>query len=364
MSYRPKQKINLDASAISSGTANQQSTSQQSKAKKQRKELNPNVRGNYTQYYGFRLPYQQHKIHSGDVYEASSCDERLRYLPKECIQNMKVLDVGCNTGYLTHVIARSMSPACIMGIDIDPDLIKRAQWDLLNKSSQMKPSRIRVTSDQSNLLDQVDVLRDSSDLDKDAMVTGTGDHLNYFPLSMPILFGPIPIVQDQVHQIADDQVVQMDTDLQQSPSQYPNNIYFEAWDILAPAVKKSNSQLFTHAPYDTVLAMSVTKWIHLYGGDADIRRFFKTIYNMISPGGVFIIEPQGWSSYKKYFSHSRYTEQDLHLRPWKEDADEYQLPTFWDILINEVGFKQGKVIKAANPQGKAFEKRPIWMFRK
>ena len=36
--------------------------------------------------------------------------------------------------------------------------------------------------------------------------------------------------------------------------------------------------------YDTIMCLSVTKWIHLNGGDATLKAFFKKLYNSLTPG--------------------------------------------------------------------------------
>lgn len=51
--------------------------------------------------------------------------------------------------------------------------------------------------------------------------------------------------------------------------------------------------------YDFVLALSITKWIHLNNGDEGIKRFFKKIYLNLTVNGALLLEPQSWVSYKK-----------------------------------------------------------------
>ena len=53
------------------------------------------------------------------------------------------------------------------------------------------------------------------------------------------------------------------------------------------------------AEYDVILALSLTKWIHLNWGDAGIKRFFQKVYAHLRPGGRFIVEPQPFSSYSR-----------------------------------------------------------------
>ncbi len=46
--------------------------------------------------------------------------------------------------------------------------------------------------------------------------------------------------------------------------------------------------------YDTILALSVTKWVHFNNGDDGIKKFFHKVYDSLREGGVFILEWQGW----------------------------------------------------------------------
>jgi len=51
--------------------------------------------------------------------------------------------------------------------------------------------------------------------------------------------------------------------------------------------------------YDLILCLSVTKWIQLNEGDEGLKRLFKKIYKLLDEGGLFVLEPQPYHSYKR-----------------------------------------------------------------
>ncbi|MEO2192349.1 MAG: Bin3 domain-containing protein, partial [bacterium] len=66
--------------------------------------------------------------------------------------------------------------------------------------------------------------------------------------------------------------------------------WFVHGNVLASKVERGS--------FDCITALSVSKWIHLHSGDGGIRAFFGKVRDMLAPGGKFILEPQGWRSYK------------------------------------------------------------------
>jgi 7SK snRNA methylphosphate capping enzyme len=46
-------------------------------------------------------------------------------------------------------------------------------------------------------------------------------------------------------------------------------------------------------------SFSVSKWIHLNGGDAGLKHFFERVYRALVPGGTFVLEAQPRESYIK-----------------------------------------------------------------
>ncbi|XP_066584215.1 7SK snRNA methylphosphate capping enzyme-like [Prorops nasuta] len=261
--------------------------------------------GNYNRYYGYRNPH--HEV-----------DTRLRVFAqrKELFFGKDVLDIGCNIGHITLSVARDFLARTVTGIDIDRTLISIARQNVKHYVNC-------VQSPASND-DTVD-LRDSD--------------ANFFPMSMPINYGPVDVpgfTKNKKHK------------------SFPYNVTF----VQGNYVLEDDALLCSEQPqFDTILCLSITKWIHLNFGDAGLKQSFKRMHAQLRPGGVLLLEAQSWSSYsrKKKLTEKIYKNyQSIEFRPCK--FTQY-------LLSSEVGFAKCEVLSIPPHPSKGFQ-RPIQLFTK
>ncbi|XP_076130088.1 7SK snRNA methylphosphate capping enzyme [Alosa pseudoharengus] len=339
--------------------------------------------GNYTKYYGYRNP-------------GVSDDPRMDFLRPEWFQGRVVLDLGCNTGHLTMFIAKQCLPSRIVGLDIDGGLIHAARQNIRYYLSeiQAREARRNGTEDQPQSRGMDDLkdgmLEEQREQRKDAVEEGRrgrpgadrglksnreesggncfeqrqreversnertsdkkeggdgggggppkGSHT--FPVSLRISRGPIAAPP-----------------LPKSPSQqqgsFPANVSFVTGNYV---VENDQFLLTQKEEYDVILCLSVTKWVHLNWGDAGLKRLFHRVYRHLRPGGIFILEPQPWSSYgrRKRLTDTIYKNYvNIRLKP--DDFSTY--------LTSEVGFNSYELIGIPMNLSRGFQ-RPIYLFHK
>ncbi|KAM6492337.1 Bicoid-interacting protein 3 (Bin3) domain containing protein [Amanita muscaria] len=183
------------------------------------------VYGNYHGYYSKRPAIN---------------DPRLAILPKELFVGAKVLDVGCNEGWVTCEIAQRLGAHKVVGVDIDESLVNAA-WR----------RRRAVWSSQ-----------------------GPDGQPDYFPASCEHEFGPLPVPPG-------------------GKGVFPHNITFRTADWIEEEIVEDKDG------YDVVIAFSLSKWVHLNGGDEAVEKFFRRVHSVLRQGGTFILEPQAWETYAK-----------------------------------------------------------------
>lgn len=226
-------------------------------------------------------------------------DPRLPYFDLKWFKGKDVLDIGCNAGHLTLALADQFQPHKILGMDIDGKLIQAARQNIRHILSQRR--------------------KDSAK----------------FPRALEMTRGPL-----EAHP------------LMGSSDQFPNNILFLQGNYVPGSEEVLNLQ---KEEYDTVLALSITKWIHLNNGDTGLKLFFRKIFRQLRPGGKLILEPQPWSTYRKRAKltpelFSNY--QSIKLKP--EGFKHYLL---------SIGFVKCEVIGVPVTKAKGF-RRPLLLFTK
>lgn len=225
-------------------------------------------------------------------------DGRLRKFKPEWFECKDVLDIGCNVGHVTLAIARDFQPRKIVGIDIDHNLIRSARHNIRNFLSTM--------------------------------------HGGKYPASSAISYGPIeaPPVPD-------------------SSTRFPRNVMFMQGNYV---LERDEQLEMVREEYDAILALSLTKWMHLNTGDAGLKRAFHRMYRQLHPGGRLILEPQPWASYRK---RKKLTETIYH----NYHSIELRPEMFRQYLLTEVGFSKCEAIDVPFNKSKGF-RRPLLLFTK
>lgn len=138
-------------------------------------------------------------------------------------------------------------------------------------------------------------------------------------------------------------------------TKFPGNIAFKQCNYVLSA---DNLLDLEEPRYDTILCLSVTKWIHLNFGDDGLKRAFKRMYRQLNAGGTLILEAQDWKGYKR-----RKT-----LTP-EINANYKQIQffpkLFHDYLLSSaVGFEESHPIKLPQEHSANGFKRPIIAYKK
>ncbi|KAJ7165875.1 Bicoid-interacting protein 3-domain-containing protein [Mycena filopes] len=223
------------------------------------------IHGNYHGYYAKR---------------PSVNDPRLELLPPSTFTGKRVLDVGCNEGWVSCEIAQSHGASRVVGVDID-DALVRGAWRRRRTvwSAQGPPAEVEMETSTSRKRKRTE-----------PSAVGEAD---YFPASCAHSLGPLPIPHS-------------------ARELFPHNLSFRTADWVSEPIPEDEGG------YDVVLAFSITKWIHLNGGDSALTRFFTRVSAVLQPGGHFVVEPQAWDTYRKakrMDKRLKDTAQGLVLRP-------------------------------------------------
>ncbi|XP_039296939.1 7SK snRNA methylphosphate capping enzyme [Nilaparvata lugens] len=228
-------------------------------------------------------------------------DPRLRVLlrRRDLFEGKDVLDIGCNVGHVTLALAKEAAPRSVIGIDIDRQLIEAAKRNVKHYVSFDKNQKLP------------------------------------FPRAMAKMYGPLDATTDK--------------------TVFPHNVSF----VQGNYVLDSDARLSLDAclqQFDTIVCLSVTKWLHLNWGDAGLKRAFRRIFAQLRPGGALVLEPQPWHSYNK--------KRNLTPEMWQNYKSIELFPhKFSQHLLSEVGFTKCEVLGVPHHHSKGFQ-RPLKLFTK
>ncbi|CAH0768359.1 unnamed protein product [Bemisia tabaci] len=298
--------------------------------------------GNYNRYYGYRNPHFE-------------TDPRIKCFTKrrELFFDKDVLDIGCNIGHITLTIARDFGARSIVGLDIDKKLIQVARTNIkhyincVNSPSNphFTPERNESIPSESTSAAPVSSTASSTTPLEAGPSTSTAppelstkqETTNFFPISMPIIYGPLQVPgTSSSHRKG-----------------FPHNVSF----VQGNYVLDSDVLVSMEQPqFDVILCLSITKWIQLNWGDAGLKRAFKRMFAQLRPGGVLILEPQSWPSYKK--------KRNFTETMWKNYKEVKFFPhQYSTYLLSVVGFSKCEVMATPLHQSKGFQ-RPIKVYTK
>ncbi|XP_037036221.1 probable RNA methyltransferase CG1239 [Bradysia coprophila] len=135
---------------------------------------------------------------------------------------------------------------------------------------------------------------------------------------------------------------------------FPFNVEFKSGNYVLANEKLLEMEV---EQFDTILCLSVTKWIHLNCGDDGLKLTFRRMYKQLLPGGRLILEAQDWKSYKRRKNLTPNIAANYkNIRLLPDAFDQY-------LLSEEVGFQNRFTINVAQHNAKGFQ-RPIKVFVK
>ncbi|KAF9983797.1 hypothetical protein BGZ75_004732 [Mortierella antarctica] len=261
---------------------------------------------------------------------AKKVDLRLEFLEPSWFRGKRVLDIGCNAALLSVFIAMHYKPCKIQGVDIDPSLIVKAEKFVRQTYSQISP--------QAYTQQQVATSPGRKQNQDKTLEPQEVPYESYFPKALQLMHGWLPIPKKT----------------EQTQALFPHNIEFRVADWVTETARKGESDL---EQWDVIIGFSLTKWIHLHHGDDGIKRFFQDVYKSLAPGGLFLVEPQAYSTYNR---------RCKILTKMKEhyDAMTFMPEHFRDYLLSDnVGFREGVLLGQSEGNAKNFN-RDIYLFRK
>ncbi|GLJ53116.1 hypothetical protein SUGI_1131760 [Cryptomeria japonica] len=252
------------------------------------------VYGNYHSYYNYRID------------QALDEDPRMKVLRKEWFEGKNCLDIGCNEGFITISIAQKFACKSIVGIDIDDRLIGKARSHLktiagvkeaIERNKQSAEEKCKVNADEGediNLREQSyegdDRINELESLDRREQSYEDDHRENRFQVIGSMKqFSKVEestnnseiickkSVRDRISVLSRD-CVSDNVEGRVGDQCLLERVCFRTENF----IQESYSEF--DAMYDTVLCLSVTKWVHLNWGDTGLIDLFAKIWQVLRPG--------------------------------------------------------------------------------
>ncbi|KAL3075766.1 hypothetical protein niasHS_012596 [Heterodera schachtii] len=277
--------------------------------------------GNYNRYYGVRNQGFDH-------------DPRVDLFPVQWFHGRRVLDIGCNVGHLTLEIAKKLGPAHIVGIDIDDHLVGVARKNIRHYCGSAQkligkfPASLLPPAEEAEASSTNAVNDDGESATKMELENGKEEG----PSSTTTATKPAVLPYGQ----------------------FPKNVWFLRENYVLDCDEFLE---MVREEYDVILALSITKWVHLNWGDDGLKRFLRRTFLNLRPGGRLLLEAQPFPSYykkAKMTSDMFETYKAIQFKP-------YQFKDF--LLSDKVGFSECEELGTPTAISKGFE-RPILVFKK
>jgi 7SK snRNA methylphosphate capping enzyme len=254
-------------------------------------EGKPDVQSSHVPYYGNFRNYSY--IHRGAARDVESQDPRLAPImdwlkssreakvTREQRLLKRILDIGCNDGAFTLQFSKTLHEETekVIGVDIDGELILKAERSA--RHMNLHSSRRDVS--------------DSPSAGFMPRVLGSGRRGNSRAKPRPRLqLGEdVPVKLPLAVRFLHSDWVFNDEFNRSRVKRCPQDMSELSWSNIDEVAKEDR------LGYDLILALSVTKWIHLHYYDAGLRRFFARIATSLKTNGILILEPQPFNnSYK------------------------------------------------------------------
>lgn len=270
----------------------------------------------------------------------------------------RVLDIGCNTGFITIQLAQTYAPYRVTGVDIDEHLISRAEKQgeslclclskqvissthtlfILFQSSLHSPAKVPFQTTRQHLLRPTTfpcLLPAPSASYLSHLVHGSTGSTSCHPKKLPRPHSArtASSLADRLCRAKSDSFPATSALSMPTGSlkmlEMTTRAMILSWRAFPSRPRLQHQKL----RLATTSRLSVLKWIHINDGDQGLKDFFAKAFKTLRPSGKFVFEPQPWSSYKKCKRMSpklKANYEGLRLRPEQ----------FGNIMCEEIGFER------------------------